>query len=187
MPRKPTALAEECDRVLIRDRALRKRVKQLGEEIHRDMPPGEFTVVALLNGAAVFTADLIRELPRPLQLDFIGLSSYADRTTAGVLKQTKALGVSVHGRNVLLVDDILDTGNTLERAVGLLRTAGAALIKTCVLLDKPSRRVVDIRADYVGFTIPDEFVVGYGLDFDHRHRNWPHIGVLKRSAAGGIP
>lgn len=184
MPRKPTVVEPECDRVLIRDRALRRRVKELGRQIHAEMPPGEFTVVALLNGAVVFTADLIRELPRPLQIDFIGLSSYANRTTAGELKQTKALGVPVHGRNVLLVDDILDTGNTLERAVALVQAAGAALIKTCVLLDKPSRRKVAIQADYVGFTIPDAFVVGYGLDFDHRHRNWPYIGVLKTNAAG---
>jgi hypoxanthine phosphoribosyltransferase len=135
-------------------------------------------VVSLLNGTVLFLADLIRNLSLPLRLDFIGVSSYGAGTESGNLVITKELRLDVRGRDVLLVDDILDTGKTLVRVMGKLRALKPRRIKTCVLLNKAARRVEDIEADYVGFEIPDYFVVGYGLDFAERYRNLPFVGVL---------
>jgi hypoxanthine phosphoribosyltransferase len=135
-------------------------------------------VVSLLNGTVMFLADLIRNLPMPLRLDFIGVSSYGSGTASGELVFTKDLKIDVKGRDVLLVDDILDTGKTMARVLDKLRPLKAKRIRTCVLLDKPERRLEKIKADYVGFTIPNEFVVGYGLDYAERYRNLPFVGVL---------
>ena len=135
-------------------------------------------VVALLNGTVLFLADLIRHLNLPLRLDCIGVSSYGLGTESGDLVFTKELRLDVRDRDVLLVDDILDTGRTLSRVLPKLKLLKPRRIKTCVLLDKPSRRVEKITADYIGFTIPDFFVVGYGLDFAERYRNLPFVGVL---------
>lgn len=135
-------------------------------------------VVSLLNGTVMFLADLIRHLNLPLRLDFIGVSSYGFGTESGELVFTKELRLDVRGRDVLLVDDILDTGKTLSRVLPKLRALKPRRIKVCVLLDKPSRRVEKIRADHVGFEIPDFFVIGYGLDFAERYRNLPFVGVL---------
>jgi hypoxanthine phosphoribosyltransferase len=131
-----------------------------------------------LNGTVVFLADLLRRLTLPLRLDFIGVSSYGGGTVSSKLVFTKELRLDVTGRDVLLVDDILDTGKTLSRVTARLRRLGPRQIKVCVLLDKPSRRVESIAADYVGFTIGNHFVVGYGLDFAERHRNLPFVGIL---------
>jgi hypoxanthine phosphoribosyltransferase len=136
-------------------------------------------VVSLLNGTVMFLADLIRHLTLPLRLDFMGVSSYGLGTESGDLVFTKELRLDVRGRDVLLVDDILDTGKTLAAVAGLIKSKGALTVKTCVLLDKKARRAVPFEADYVGFDIPNEFVVGYGLDFNERYRNLPCIGVLK--------
>jgi len=135
-------------------------------------------VVSLLNGTVMFLADLIRNLSLPLRLDFIGVSSYGAGTESGDLVFTKELRLDVRGRDVLLVDDILDTGKTLDRVLGKLRVLQPRRIKTCVLLNKAARRVEAVEADYVGFEIPDLFVVGYGLDFAERYRNLPFVGVL---------
>ena len=135
-------------------------------------------VVSLLNGTVMFLADLIRNLSLPLRLDFIGVSSYGAGTESGDLVFTKELRLDVRGRDVLLVDDILDTGKTLYRVRGKLRALKPRRIKTCVLLNKAARRVEPVEADYVGFEIPDFFVVGYGLDFAERYRNLPFVGVL---------
>jgi hypoxanthine phosphoribosyltransferase len=132
----------------------------------------------LLNGTVMFLADLIRHLSLPLRLDFMGVSSYGAGTESGELVFTKELRLDVRGRDVLLVDDILDTGRTMSRVLPKLRALKPRRIKVCVLLDKPSRRVEAVEADYVGFTIPDVFVVGYGLDFAERYRNLPFVGVL---------
>ncbi len=136
-------------------------------------------VVSLLSGTVMFLADLIRHLSLPLRLDFIGVSSYGAGTTSGELVFTKELRLDVRGRDVLLVDDILDTGRTMKRVLAKLRPLKPRRIKTCVLLDKPARRTEKIRADYIGFSIPDLFVIGYGLDYAERYRNLPFVGVLK--------
>ena len=168
----------DVERILISDRRIARRVRQLAEEIESDFSGRELVVVSLLSGTVMFLADLIRHLNLPLRLDFIGVSSYGAGTESGDLAFTKELRLDVRGRDVLLVDDILDTGKTLSRVLPKLRALKPRRIKTCVLLDKPSRRTEKIRADYVGFEIPDLFVVGYGLDFAERDRNLPSIGVL---------
>jgi hypoxanthine phosphoribosyltransferase len=135
-------------------------------------------VVALLSGTIMFLADLMRHLNLPLRLDFMGVSSYGAGTESGELVITKELRLDVRGRDVLLVDDILDTGKTLSRVVPILRALKPRRIKTCVLLNKAARRVEKIQADYVGFEIPDYFVIGYGLDYAERYRQLPFVGVL---------
>ena len=167
------------DRVLITDGQIACRVRELSREIERDFRGCEMVVVSLLNGTVMFLADLIRHLSLPLRLDFIGVSSYGAGTTSGELVFTKELRLDVRGREVLLVDDILDTGRTMKRVLLKLRELGPRRIRTCVLLDKPSRRVEAVQADYVGFAIPDLFVIGYGLDYAERYRNLPFVGVLK--------
>jgi hypoxanthine phosphoribosyltransferase len=127
----------------------------------------------------MFLADLIRHLSLPLRLDFMGVSSYGKGTESGDLVFTKELRLDVRGRDVLLVDDILDTGKTVRRVVEKLCLLGPRRIKVCVLLDKPSRRVEKVKADYIGFQIPDVFVIGYGLDYAEKYRNLPFVGVLK--------
>jgi hypoxanthine phosphoribosyltransferase len=174
----PPRWRKEVERVLITDAQLARRVKTLAREIERDFRGREMVVVSLLNGTVLFLADLIRHLNLPLRLDFIGVSSYGIGTESGDLVFTKELRLDVRNRDVLLVDDILDTGKTLSRVLPKLRALKPRRIKTCVLLDKPSRRVEKVRADYTGFTIPDLFVIGYGLDFAERYRNLPFVGVL---------
>jgi hypoxanthine phosphoribosyltransferase len=169
---------DEVERVLITDKQIASRIKILAREIERDFRGREMVVVSLLNGTVMFLADLIRHLNLPLRLDFIGISSYGLGTESGELVFTKELRLDVRGRDVLLVDDILDTGKTLSRVLPKLRALKPRRIKICVLLDKPARRVEKIRADYIGFEIPDFFVVGYGLDFAERYRNLPFVGVL---------
>ena len=175
----PVSWRREVDRVLITDAQIARRVRELSREIERDFKGREMVVVSLLSGTVMFLADLIRHLSLPLRLDFIGVSSYGEGTISGELIFTKELRLDVRGRDVLLVDDILDTGRTMKRVLAKLRVLRPRRIKTCVLLDKPSRRVERVRADYVGFEIPDLFVIGYGLDYAERYRNLPFVGVLK--------
>jgi hypoxanthine phosphoribosyltransferase len=174
----PARWRSEVKEILITDEQLARRVKLLARAIEKDFHGRELVVVALLNGTVMFLADLIRHLNLPLRLDCIGVSSYGLGTESGELIFTKELRVDVRGRDVLLVDDILDTGKTLSRVLPKLKALKPRRIKTCVLLDKPSRRVAKVRADYIGFEIPDLFVVGYGLDFAERYRNLPFVGVL---------
>ena len=165
--------------MLISATQLKKRVRELAREIERDYTACDLVIVALLNGTVMFLADLVRELKLPLRLDFIGISSYREGVKSKDLIITKELRLDVKGREVLIVDDILDTGRTIERVlekIGQLKPRG---IKTCVLLDKPSRRMTTVRADYTGFIIPDAFVIGYGLDYAERYRNLPFVGVLR--------
>ena len=177
-PTVPLRWRREVERVLITDVQLARRIKILAREIERDFHGREMVVVSLLSGTVMFLADLIRYLNLPLRLDFIGVSSYGAGTESGELVYTKELRIDVRGRDVLLVDDILDTGKTLSRVIPKLRLLKPRRIKTCVLLNKAARRVEKIRADYVGFEIPDYFVIGYGLDFAERYRNLPFVGVL---------
>ena len=174
----PARWRKEVERILITDKQLARRVKSLAKEIEKDFRGHETVVVSLLNGTVMFLADLIRHLNVPLRLDFIGVSSYGLGTESGELVFTKELRLDVQGRDVLLVDDILDTGRTMSRVLPKLLALKPRRIKVCVLLDKPARRRGGVIADYVGFEIPDYFVVGYGLDFAERYRNLPFVGVL---------
>ena len=174
----PVGWRKDVAKILITEAQLARRVKTLGAGIEADFRGREMVVVSLLSGTVMFLADLIRHLNLPLRLDFMGVSSYGSGTESGNLVFTKELCIDVKGRDVLLVDDILDTGKTLGRVIPKLKALKPRRIKTCVLLDKPGRRVEKIRADYVGFEIPDLFVVGYGLDFAERYRNLPFVGVL---------
>jgi hypoxanthine phosphoribosyltransferase len=174
----PPHWRKEIESVLISRESIAHRVRSLARQIEKDFTGRDLVIVALLNGTVVFLADLLRRLSLPLRLDFIGVSSYGGGTESSELVFTKELRLDVSGRDVLLVDDILDTGKTLSRVHAKLRRLGPREIKICVLLDKPSRRVEHITADYIGFTIPNHFVVGYGLDYAERYRNLPFVGVL---------
>jgi len=176
--RVPPRWRKEVREILISDDAIARRIRQMARTIARDFSGCEMVVVSLLNGTVMFLADLIRNLSLPLRLDFIGVSSYRAGTESGELVFTKELRLDVRGRDVLLVDDILDTGRTLDLVLGKLTALKPRAIKTCVLLNKAARRVAPVQADYVGFEIPDVFVVGYGLDFGERYRNLPFVGVL---------
>jgi hypoxanthine phosphoribosyltransferase len=169
---------KEVERVLITEEQIERRIKTLAHQIERDYRGREMVVVSLLNGTVMFLADLMRHINLPLRLDFLGVSSYGLGTESGELVFTKELRLDVRGRDVLLIDDILDTGKTLRHVLPKLKALKPRRIKICVLLDKPSRRVEKVYADYAGFEIPDYFVVGYGLDFAERYRNLPFVGVL---------
>ena len=174
----PACWRGDVQRVLITNTQLERRIRAMARAIERDFRGRETVIISLLNGTVIFLADLIRQLTLPLRLDFIGVSSYGSGTESGELVFTKELRLDVRGCDVLLVDDILDTGKTMSRVLPKIRALKPRRIKTCVLLDKPARRAVKIRADYVGFSIPDFFVVGFGLDYADRYRNLPFIGVL---------
>jgi hypoxanthine phosphoribosyltransferase len=174
----PPRWRKDVERVLITEDQIARRIRGLARQIERDFRGHEMVVVSLLNGTVLFLADLIRYLNLPLRLDFMGVSSYGAGTESGALVFTKELRLDMRGRDVLLVDDILDTGKTMSRVLPKLRALKPRRIKVCVLLDKPVRRVERVKADYIGFEIPDYFVVGYGLDFAERYRNLPFVGVL---------
>lgn len=182
--RPPAPWRDDVDFVLISEAQIARRVRELTAQLERDYAGRELVVVALLTGTVMFLADLIRHLSLPLRLDFIGVSSYGAGTESGELVITKELRLEVRGRDVLVVDDILDTGRTLQRVLTKLRALNPRQLRACVLLDKPQRRTEQVAADYVGFEIPDFFVVGYGLDFAERYRNLPFIGVLKPERYG---
>jgi hypoxanthine phosphoribosyltransferase len=172
-------LSADIDKVLISEKEIRRRVGELAAQVQSDFPGRDLVVVGLLTGTLMFLADLVREIDLPLRLDFIGVSSYGDGTESRELVFTKELKLDVAGRDVLLVDDILDTGKTLRAVINKLGEMNPRQVRSCVLLSKKARREYDIIADYVGFEIPNEFVVGYGLDYAEKYRNLPHIGVLK--------
>jgi hypoxanthine phosphoribosyltransferase len=159
---------------------IKRRVKSLGRELKVAYGDGEFTIISIINGAVMFTADLMREIDNPIRLDCVRISSYGDQTkSVGTPQIVHSLTIDIAKRHVLLIDDILDTGKTITLVSSLVRKLGPASLRTCVLLDKQGRREVPFEADFVGFKIPDKFVVGYGLDFAERYRNLPCIGVLK--------
>jgi hypoxanthine phosphoribosyltransferase len=176
--RPPLRWRRELKGVLIRQTQIARQVRKLADEIERDFAGRDLVVVSLLNGTVLFLADLIRHLSLPLKLDFIGVSSYRAGTESRELILTKELRLDVRGRDVLVVDDILDTGKTLKCVLDKLRDLKPRRIKVCVLLEKKDRRVEKVRAHYVGFSIPDLFVVGYGLDYAERYRNLPFVGIL---------
>ncbi len=162
--------------------AIAERVRELGSQITREFDGGSLVLVCVLKGSFVFTSDLMRAIPLPLRVDFLGVRSYGEGTeSSGVVQITQDLSRPIKGEDVLLVEDIVDTGLTIAHLMDLLRTRQPRSIKVCALLHKPSRARVPIHVDYVGFTIDDRFVVGYGLDFAEKYRNLPYIGVVERS------
>jgi hypoxanthine phosphoribosyltransferase len=178
---KPTPLHPDLSELLLSEAQIRRRVKSIAREIKAVYGDGEFTIISLINGAVMFTADLMREIDNPVRLDCIRVSSYGAKTKSiGTPQVIHNLTLDIARRHVLVIDDILDTGKTLQLVSGLIRELKPASLRTCVLLDKKARREVDLEADFVGFEIPNKFVVGYGLDFAERYRNLPGIGVLRR-------
>lgn len=168
--------------VLLSEEQLETRVKELGEEISRDYAGEPLLVVGVLKGSAIFVADLVRSIDLPLDYDFVAISSYgADTRSTGVVRLLKDLDASIEGRHVLIVEDIVDTGWTLRLSyiAENMKARKAASVKVCALLDKPSRRQVDVGIDYCGFVIDDLFVVGYGLDYNGRCRNLRYVGVVR--------
>ncbi len=172
--------ADDLEKILFDESVIQERVCALGDMINAKYAGRELTVIAITNGAIIFTADLIRKLSLPIRLDCIHASSYRDKTKPVHSPEVTApMQLDVKGADVLLIDDILDTGNTLSKVSKRIWAMQPNSLKSCVLLDKKARRSVDFEADFVGFDVPDEFVVGYGLDFAGHYRQLPCIGVLK--------
>ncbi|WP_312115951.1 hypoxanthine phosphoribosyltransferase [Brevibacillus reuszeri] len=171
---------QDIEKILLSEKEIADKVQELGKTLaaeYRDKNP---LVICVLKGAVVFMADLIRHMDIPCEMDFMAVSSYGSGTeTSGQVKILKDLDASVQSRHVLVVEDIMDSGLTLSRLLELLRHREAASVKVVTLLNKPERRKVDLSPDYSGYDIPDEFVVGYGLDYSEKYRNLPYIGVLK--------
>ena len=182
---KPGQRAEETLRVLISHNRIRTRVRQMAQEIRRDFPAEQIHLVGVLKGSVLFLADLARELGGEVSFDFISVSSYGKGIdSTGEVKMIKDLDVSIEGRSVLVVEDILDTGLTLKYLLRLFEERKPKHLRVAVLLDKVERRITDVKADYTGFVIPNEFVVGYGLDFDERYRNLPDVCVVRLGPRG---
>ncbi len=178
--RQASSLHPDLETILVSQAQIKRRLKQLGREIKDVYGNDELTIISIINGAIMFTADLLREIDNPVRLDCIRISSYGNDTkSVGTPKLIHDLTLDIARRDVLLIDDILDTGKTLALVTRLIGRLKPASLRVCVLLDKRGRREVDFEADFVGFEIPDKFVVGYGLDFAERYRNLPAIGVLK--------
>lgn len=168
--------------VMFTEKEVRKKIKELAEQITRDYAGEEILVVGILKGAFIFMADLVREIDLPLRLDFMDVSSYGVSTvSSGEVRIMKDLDDYIEGKNILIVEDIIDTGLTLNYICEILQKRGPKSLRICCLLDKPSRRLSSIRPDYVGFAIEDRFVVGWGLDYAERYRNYPVIGILNPS------
>ena len=170
--------------ILLTEEQIHSRIRELGEELSREYADKNPVVVGVLKGVVVFYADMIRQLKVPCQLDFMWISSYAGTSSSGKMLVRQKLSNNIEGRHVLILEDIFDTGNSLDFTVKHLLEKEPASLKICTLLDKPERRKpgVTLKADYTGFTIPNEFVVGYGLDYNEKYRNLPYVGVLKPEA-----
>ena len=173
-------MLNDIEKVLITEEEIKARIAELGEELSREYADKNPVVVGVLKGVVVFYADMIRQMKVPCQLDFMWITSYQG-TESGRMNVRQDLSNDIKGRHVLILEDIFDTGNSLSFTVDLLRQREPASLKICTLLDKPERRnpAVTLKADWVGFTVPNEFVVGYGLDFNEKYRNLPFVGVLK--------
>ena len=173
-------MKEDVLRVLLSEDEIREMVRELGGKITADYKNSNLMLVTVLKGAVVFLADLMRQIDVPAEIDFMVVSSYGSGVkSSGVVKIVKDLDVPLAGKDILIVEDILDSGLTLSYIKELLESRGPRSIRIATLLDKPSRRKVDLQADYIGFSVPDEFVIGYGLDYDEKYRNLPYIGILK--------
>ena len=179
-------LEQDIDRVLFTEEQLQAQVAEIAAQIDRDYAGKQPLLVSVLRGSFVFMADLVRRITLPCTVDFMAVSSYGSGTTSsGQVKIVKDLSEQIEGKDVIVVEDILDSGNTLSYLLKLLEARHPASIRLCTLLDKPERRTKPVAVQYSGFTIPDEFVVGYGLDYDEKYRNLPYIGILKPRVYGG--
>lgn len=179
-------MKDDVLKTLIGEEELKERVRELGEQITRDYQGKNLLLVSVLKGSIAFMADLMRAIDLPLSIDFMAVSSYgAGVKTSGVVKIIKDLDIDLKGYDLLIVEDILDSGVTLHYLMQILAARGANSIRLCTLLSKPERRKIDVNVDYLGFEIPDEFVVGYGLDYAEKYRNLPYIGILKPHVYGG--
>ena len=171
----------DIEKILLSEQQIQARIQELGEVLTKEYADKNPVIVGVLKGVVVFYADMIRHIQVPCQLDFMWLSSYAGTDSTGKMLVRQDVSADIEGRHVLILEDIFDTGNSLEFTVNHLKKQNPASIKICTLLDKPERRRpgVTLKADYVGFTIPNAFVVGYGLDYNEKYRNLPYVGILK--------
>lgn len=174
-------MQQDIQEVLFSEEQLAACVSDLGHKITEDYSGKQLVVVGILKGSNIFTSDLVRKIDLPLRMDFMAVSSYGNATTStGQVKIIKDLDKGIEGEHVLIVEDIVDSGLTLKYLKDLLATRKPASVRICTLLDKPARRKEDIEPDYIGFEVPDEFIIGYGIDYAERYRNLPFIGILKR-------
>lgn len=177
---------KDIERVLFSEEELKRRVGELGAQITADYAGKEPMLISVLRGSYIFMADLTRSIDLPCTVDFMSVSSYGSGTkSSGQVQITKDLSDDIEGRDVIVVEDILDSGNTLYYLLQILQARKPASVRLCTLLDKPERRIKDVAVSYSGFTIPDAFVVGYGLDYAEKYRNLPYIGILKPEVYGG--
>ena len=177
---------KDVKEILFSEEQLKERVAQIAAQIDRDYAGKELMLVSVLRGSFIFMADLVRAITVPCRVDFMAVSSYGSGTeSSGQVRIIKDLSEHIEGRDVIVVEDILDSGNTLSYLLQILQARKPASVRLCTLLDKPSRRLKPVELHYAGFSIPDYFVVGYGLDYNERYRNLPYIGVLRPSVYGG--
>ena len=174
-------MERDIERILLTEQQIQDRIAELGEILTKEYEGKNPVVVGVLKGVVVFYADMIRQIKTPCQLDFMWISSYAGANSTGTMQVRQDLKTDIKGRHVLILEDIFDTGNSLDFTVKHLMSREPASLKICTLLDKPERRKpgITLQADYTGFTIPNAFVVGYGLDYDEKYRNLPYVGILK--------
>lgn len=173
---------KDIEYVLYSEKEIENIVNSLAKQIEKDYNGKEFVMVGLLKGSVVFMSDLMKKVGLDFSIDFMVASSYGSSTvSSGEVKIKKDMSMLVDGKDVLIIEDIIDTGNTLSFIAKYLKSKNANSVKICTLFDKPERRVIDIKPDYIGFTIPDKFIVGYGLDYNEKYRNLPYVGVLKPS------
>lgn len=175
------SMLEDIKEILITEEELQKRIKELGDVLSEEYAGKNPVIIGVLKGVVIFYADMVRQIRVPCEMDFMSISSYSGTDSTGVARIRKDVNADLEGRHVLILEDIFDTGNSLDFTYRYLMDKKPASIKICTLLDKPSRRnpKVNLKADYVGFTVPNEFVVGYGLDYNEHYRNLPFVGVLK--------
>ncbi len=172
-------MENDIEKVLLTEQEIKEICKKLGARITEDYRGKKLLIVSVLRGAVVFMADIMREIKCPCEIDFMAVSSYRGAKTSGSVQFKKDLDINPEGYDILIVEDILDTGLTLRFLIDILKTRRANSVKICTFLDKPENRKADIEADYVGAVVPNKFVVGYGLDYDEKYRNLPYLGVLK--------
>lgn len=176
----------DIQEVLYSEEQIMQKVKELGQQISQDFEGRNLLVICVLKGAFIFMSDLVKSITIPLEVDFMAVSSYGQSTkSSGVVKIIKDLDVPVEGRNVLIVEDIIDSGLTLSYLIDVLERRNALSVSVVTIFDKPVRRTVDLEPDYKGYTLPDAFVVGYGLDYAEKYRNLPYIGILKEAVYAG--
>ena len=172
-------MAERVE-VMLSEEEVDRRIQEIGEQISKDYAGKQVHLVCVLKGGSFFLCELAKRITVPVSLDFMSVSSYGgDTKSSGVIKIVKDLDEPLRDKDVIVVEDIVDSGRTLSYLLDMLKARGPKSMSLCTLLDKPDRRVIDVKVDYTGFQIPDEFVVGYGLDYDQRYRNLPYIGVVK--------